>query len=139
MKAQQKVHFHHKERVRWVDTDASQRIHFTAMFRYFETAEQEFFRSLGLNYTSLQDLGVDIPRVSAECNYTAPITYNEMLDIEVRIERVGNSSVTLDYAARREDGVVGANGRVTFCSVDRTTGRTIPLPQELRKALVVTT
>ena len=135
MEAQKKAHFYHKERVRWVDTDASQRIHFTAMFRYFEAAQQEFFSSLGLNYTSLRDLGVDLPRVSVECNYSAPITYDEMLDIEVRIERVGNSSVTLGYTAHRQDGVVGASGRVTFCSVDTSTGRAVPLPQEIRKAL----
>ena len=39
--------FIHRVRVAFVDTDASGRIHFTAMLRYFEAAEQEFLRSLG--------------------------------------------------------------------------------------------
>ena len=139
MKRERKGIFQHKERVRWVDTDASQRIHFTAMFRFFETAEQEFLRSLGFTSTGLRELGVELPRVNAECNYSALIMHDEMLDIEVRVERVGNSSVTLGYTARRQDGVVGAYGRVTFCAVDKHTGRSTPLPEDFRQALVSAT
>jgi acyl-CoA thioesterase FadM len=37
-------------RVGFIDTDASGRIHNTAMFRYFEAAETEFMRRLGIEY-----------------------------------------------------------------------------------------
>ena len=39
--------FTHRVRVAFPDTDASGRIHFTAMLRYFESAEIEFLRSFG--------------------------------------------------------------------------------------------
>ena len=39
--------FTHRVRVAFPDTDASGRIHFTAMLRYFESAEIEFLRALG--------------------------------------------------------------------------------------------
>ena len=139
MEAEQKGLFHHKERVRWIDTDASQRIHFAAVFRFFEIAEQEFLQSLGVTYKELDYLGVDVPRVNVECNYTAPIMNHEMLDIEVRVERVGNSSVTLGYIVWREDGAEAVNGRMTFCTVDTQTGRSTPLPEKLRQALLSAT
>ena len=136
VKMEQKAVFCQRERVRWIDTDSSQRIHFTAMFRFFEIAEQEFLRSIGFTYTSLKELGVGLPRVGAQCNYRAIIMHDEMLDIEVRVERVGNSSVTLSYIARRQDRVVGADGQATFCAVDNHTGHSTPLPEKLRQALL---
>ncbi len=41
--------FRFKTRIRFIDTDTSGRIHYTAMFRYFESAEIEFMRTLECN------------------------------------------------------------------------------------------
>jgi acyl-CoA thioesterase FadM len=48
-------------RVRFADTDASQRIHFTAMLRHFEAAEIEFLRSLGLLHNDRERLRGQFP------------------------------------------------------------------------------
>ena len=48
-------------RIRFIDTDASGRIHYTAMFRYFESAEIEFLRTLGINYDPKRP--INFPRV----------------------------------------------------------------------------
>jgi YbgC/YbaW family acyl-CoA thioester hydrolase len=118
-------------RVRFVDTDASGRIHFTAMLRYFEAAEIEFLRSLGL---LSRDAAVNFPRVHVECTYTAMVRYDDQLEISVRAERVGNASYKLAFEARVEERLV-ARGFVTAVCVDVTTGRSRPLPAVLAEAL----
>jgi YbgC/YbaW family acyl-CoA thioester hydrolase len=118
-------------RVRFVDTDASGRIHFTAMLRHFEAAEIEFLRSLGL---LSRDAAVGFPRVHVECTYTAMVRYEDLLEISVRVERIGNASYKLAFEARVEERLV-ARGFVTAVSVDVTTGRSRPLPAELTEAL----
>ena len=58
--------FRFETRIRFIDTDASGRIHYTAMFRYFESAEIEWMRSRGIIYG-----GGDFtfPRVHVECDF----------------------------------------------------------------------
>src|SRR5579885_1385732 len=90
-----------ESRVRYVDTDASGRIHYTAMLRHFEAAEIEFMRSLGLQMTwAEQDaLHVQFPRVRVDCTYTAPVRFDDLMRISVSVDQVGRSSYTLAFDA----------------------------------------
>ncbi|MGD0361382.1 MAG: thioesterase family protein [Bryobacteraceae bacterium] len=124
--------FLHRVRVAFPDTDASGRIHFTAMLRYFEAAEIEFLRSLGYCYRDAPDVG--FPRVRVECEYRSAVGFDDLLDIAVSVKRVGTSSYTLEFAALK-DGVTAANGSIVVVSVGRP-GRAQALPEALKKSLV---
>lgn len=122
--------FVYSTRVRFVDTDASGRIHYTAMLRHFEAAEQDFLRSIGAFYKTGYLAGMGFPRVHAECDYTGPVAFDDPLEIEVRVDRVGNSSYTLGFAAR-VDGHPVAHGRLTIVCIDLGTERPRSIPLEL--------
>ena len=62
------------------------------------------------------------------------VQFDDLLEIEVRVERVGNSSYKLAFEATVEDRLV-ARGFVTAVCVDRSTGRSRPLPPELAELL----
>ena len=79
--------FRQQVRVRWVDTDASRRIHYTAMFRFFEVAESEFMRSLGFTSARFREMGLDLPRVHVSCDFKVPILHDELLQMGVSVER----------------------------------------------------
>src|SRR5437868_3209080 len=51
-----------KIRIQFVDTDMSQRIHYSAIFRYFEIMDHDFFRRIGYSYKKIFQLGLDMPR-----------------------------------------------------------------------------
>jgi YbgC/YbaW family acyl-CoA thioester hydrolase len=123
--------FIHRVRVAFPDTDASGRIHFTAMLRYFEAAEIEFLRSLGYCYRDAPDVG--FPRVRVECEYRLAVGFDDELDIAVSVKRVGTSSYTLQFAALK-DHAVAANGSIVVVCVGRP-GRAQALPEALRDAL----
>jgi acyl-CoA thioester hydrolase len=122
-------------RVAFHDVDSSQRIHFTAMFRYFEIAEHALMRSLGLPYaTTLREYA--FPRVHLACDFRGPTHYDDMLDVEARVERVGTTSWTIAFRAHQADeGPLVAEGRMTIVAMDPTTERPIPLPAALRAGL----
>jgi len=122
--------FVYSTRVRFVDTDASGRIHYTAMLRHFEAAEQDFLRMIEAFYKTGYLAGVGFPRVHAECDYTGMVAFDDPLDIEVRVERVGNSSYTLGFAASVEGRPV-AHGKLTIVSIDLGTQRPRAIPEEL--------
>src|SRR5215469_1510161 len=124
-------------RVQFGDVDGSQRIHFTAMFRYMEVAEHHLMRSIGLPYaTALQ--GQAFPRVHLSCDFRGAITYDDELDVTAQIAMVGTSSWTVAFTARnasRPDSPVAAEGRMVIVAMDSASGRPLPLPAELRQAL----
>jgi YbgC/YbaW family acyl-CoA thioester hydrolase len=117
-----------RTRVAWVDTDAGGRIHFTAAFRWAEAAETALGRRLGL----LDEWG-DLPRRAVEAEYLAVLRFEDEIEVELRPERVGDTSVTYAWEIRR-DGEVCVHGRHTAVHVDAD-GRPAPLPDAMRRAL----
>ena len=129
-------------RVSFADIDSSQRIHFTAWFRYMEVAEHALMRSIGAPYSSMS-LAVALPRVHLEGDFCGAIEYDDLLDVEARVERVGTSSWTLAFtgwhAGKGEPdpqrGEIVATGRMTVVAMDPATQRSTPLPARLKRVL----
>jgi acyl-CoA thioester hydrolase len=119
-------------RVRFVDTDASGRIHYTAMFRYFEAAEFELLRSLGISYQEFADCS--FPRVHVDCDYKGPTKVDDLLTVAVTVAARGRSSFSYEFAASGEDGSEVARGKITVVCVSRETRKSHPLPQALLTA-----
>lgn len=130
-------------RVPYVDVDSSQRIHFTAMFRYMELAEHALMRSLGLPYAAaLRE--VAFPRVHLSCDFLGAIRFDDVIAVEARVERVGTSSWTVAFTARLAEAHAApaddaptllAEGHMTIVAMDPQTERATALPAALRAAL----
>lgn len=123
-----------KTRVRFVDTDASRRIHYTALFRFFEAAEQEFLRSLEQGYPGISGDETGWPRVHAECDISGAIVFDDELTIEVSVNRVGNSSLELAFRAMKNEQECG-RGKVVIVCLDVPSGKSKPLPAAFAAAL----
>ena len=123
--------FRWNTRILFVDTDASGRIHYTALFRCFEAAEIEFFRSIGVLH---QHPGVSFPRVHVECDYRSAIFYDDPLTIEVSVGRIGNASVQLKFRVLK-NAAEAASGNVVMASLDLATQRATAIPQSVREKL----
>ncbi len=127
--------FRWRSRVRFSDTDASGRIHYSAMFRFMEEAEDEFLRSVGAAYSGIEaSLGVSFPRVHVEAQFVAAPHYDDVVDVEVSVERVGETSFTLYFDATMEGAPV-ARGRIKVVCMSVETERPAALPAEFMAAL----
>lgn len=105
--------FHTKRRVEFRDTDAAGIVHFSAFFVYMEQAEHEMLRSLGLSVAAHDDEGeIGWPRISATCEFLSPARFEELLDVEIRVDRLGRKSVTYAFSFAR-DGIAVARGSMT--------------------------
>ena len=105
--------FHTKRRVEFRDTDAAGIVHFSAFFVYMEQAEHEMLRSLGLSVAAHDDEGeIGWPRIAASCEFLNPARFEEVLDVEVLVERLGRKSVTYTFSFTR-DGTPIARGSTT--------------------------
>lgn len=121
-------------RVRFIDTDASGRIHYTAMFRYFESAEIEFLRALDVHYDP--KASISFPRVHVACDFKMAMEHDDLIDIEVHVAHVGNSSVRFEFRTLKA-GQLAATGVVVAACMDRNTQRSTAIPQEVRRKLTL--
>jgi YbgC/YbaW family acyl-CoA thioester hydrolase len=114
-------------RVGWIDTDAGGRIHFTSVFRWVEVVETELLRRLEL----LQQVA-DLPRRKVEAEFTLPLVFDDEVDVTLRIERVGRTSITFTWDVLRR-GALAIRGSHVVVHVDET-GRPAPVDERVRAA-----
>jgi 4-hydroxybenzoyl-CoA thioesterase/acyl-CoA thioester hydrolase len=98
--------FRTTRRVEFRDTDMAGIMHFSAFFTVLESVEHEFLRSLGLSVVTSDSEGqLGWPRVSASCDFKGSVKFEDVLDIELVIARLGEKSVTyqftVDHTGRR--------------------------------------
>lgn len=107
------IPFRCRRRVDFCDTDMVGIVHFANYFRYMEHAEVEFLRSLGLSVKLMwQDEPLGFPRVSVGCDFVRPLRFDDLVDIDVTIERIGSKSISYRFAFSL-DGQPIATGRST--------------------------
>ena len=118
-------------RVDFRETDAAGIVHFSAFFAYMEEVEHEFLRQLGLSVIMRDEHGeFSWPRVSVHCEYTGAVRFEDILDIEVRVLRRGEKSITYGFEFAQAMRPI-ASGRViaVCCRLDPLyPPRSIPIP-----------
>lgn len=102
-----------RARVAWVDTDAGGRIHFTAAFRWAETAEVALLRRLGF----IDDRWGDYPRRKVEAEYLKVLRFEDEIEVRLRVDKVGRTSITYAWSICK-DGEVYVKGRHTVVHVN---------------------
>lgn len=125
-------------RVEFVDTDMAGIVHFTAFFRYMETAEHELFRDMGLSITGQwQGRQLGWPRVSCSFDFFKALRFPEEFEVHLIVAHVGDKSVTYEAQIVR-DGTVLARGRstCTCCEIDPTGAlRPVAIPLDIAEKL----
>jgi YbgC/YbaW family acyl-CoA thioester hydrolase len=122
-------------RVRWAEIDA-QKIVFNAHYlMYIDTAVAGYWRALALPYEqTMHYLGGDLYVRKATLEYHGSARYDDLLEVGLRCERVGNSSILFRAGVfRAEEGLVGAELVYVFADPAAQTAK--PVPQELREVL----
>src|ERR1700755_2548907 len=126
-----------EERVRWGDVDAARIIFYGAYIRFFEFAETELFRAVGLPYGVMFDeLDVWLPRAHLECDFRRAAQLDDLLVVCVYVGRVGTKSLRLNFEVRRkgEDAMLAAAPSAR-AAVRRNPFESVPVPEELKTRL----
>jgi acyl-CoA thioester hydrolase len=106
---------------------------------YFEQGRVEYLNHLGIGKAIFQEesdcmfVAVDI-----ECQYLAQVYFGDSLELGVRIGKLGNRSMDMEYylSAKREGkDVLVATGRGACVFVSKETGKSIPIPEAYREKI----
>src|SRR5690349_9559102 len=109
-------HYRFTRRVEFRDTDAACMAHFSMFFVYMEQAEHELLRHLGLSVHAADGDGpISFPRVAARFDYQRAVRFEDVLDIEVSIVRLGKKSITYEFNFTHEGRPVASGQTTTVC------------------------
>lgn len=132
---QQDFRFRERMRVRWAEVDM-QKIVFNAHYlMYADTAVAGYWRALALPYeATMVQLGGDLFVRKASLEYVGSARYDDVLEVGIRCDRVGNTSLVLGAAVFRGEDLL-VQGELVYVFADPETQRPIPVPPVLRTLL----
>lgn len=119
---------------RWHDNDIYGHVNNVVYYGFFDTAVNNYLiRQGGLD---IQDGDIVGFVVSSACDYFASIAYPDLIEVGLRVARLGNSSVQYELAIFREgEQEACAAGRFVHVFVDRASNHPTAIPGRLRAAL----
>ena len=94
--------FKQVRRVEFADTDMAGIVHFANFFRFMEQAEHAFYRSLGLSVHARRgDRVIGWPRVAVSCDYTAPLRFEDEVEIHLIVREKREKSISYLFVFRK--------------------------------------
>jgi len=129
--------FRIQQRVRWSDCDPLGIIWYGAYLKYFEAAEHEMMRAAGLPFETLRlEKKVQIPRKAFQVEFHSPAQMDELLDVEVGVTKIGQTSITFRFEAYKTgERLHRASATLTVVSVVKESMQKKPIEPWLREAL----
>ena len=117
-------------RVRYNETDPMGFLHHAHYFTYFEMGRTELLRASGGNYRQMEEEGLFIVVVNAECRYRRPARYDDLLTLRTTVGRVSAAKIHHDYELYRGNELL-ATAQIVLAVVDRQ-GRVCHTPEWMR-------
>lgn len=133
----QRSSFRHLERlrVRWAEVDMQKIVFNGHYLMYFDTAVAGYWRAMALPYhDTMEYLAGDLYARKATVEYHASARYDDQLDVGIRTQRIGNSSMLLACAVFRGEQLL-VSGELVYVFADPATMTSRPVPQQLREVL----
>ena len=120
-------------RVGFSDTDAQAVVYYGRYMPYFDLARVEYHRSLDMLRTEPDDRQFVMRAMHVE--YHMPARFDDEIEVDVRISRIGTSSVTYEFAAYLADGELAVTATQTVVLVDLAERRPCPVPDWWRERI----
>ena len=121
------------QRVGFSETDAQGVVYYGRYMPYFDAARTEYHRHLGRVHLG----NVDFAMRAVTVEYHAGARFDDPLEVFVRVERVGTTSITYDHAAYRIDDDGGddrlmATAKATLVCIALDERKAVPVPEAFR-------
>ena len=118
-------------RVGFSDTDAQGIVYYGRYLPYFDLARVEYHRHLG--HLRLEAGDEEFVMRASSVEYLAPARFDDLIEIFIRLSRIGRTSATYECAAYRvDDDALMVTAKQTLVLVDLDERRAAPIPESFR-------
>jgi acyl-CoA thioester hydrolase len=120
-------------RVRYAETDQMGVVYYANYLVWFEVARADWLRSFGWTYREMEESGLLLPVIEAQCEYRAPARYDDEVEIRTSGRLLSLVRVAFSYEIRLgADATIAALGRTTHAAKGRD-GRPSRLPDRIQE------
>lgn len=126
--------FVHRLRVRFHECDPQGVVFYAQYFAYVDVALTEMWREAFGSYTDVVAAGTDVVVVEAASTFRSSARFDDDLDVVLRIERLGTTSMAMATAIRRDEELL-VEGRIVHVFVDAASMGKKAIPDHMRAAL----
>ena len=119
---------------RWVDNDIYGHVNNAVYYTYFDSAVNQYLIEQGeLDIHNGDVVGFV---VNSGCEYSSPVAYPDQLEIGVRADKIGNSSVQYGVAVFKQGAAeASAYGHFVHVFVDKASNKAVSIPAGIHAAL----
>jgi len=119
---------------RWMDNDAYGHINNVTYYSYFDTAVNNYLIDQGgLDIQNSEIVGFV---VNSSCNFNSSITYPDKIEVGLRVDKLGNSSVQYGIAIFKQGEIqASAQGQFIHVFVERKNNCSVSIPAKIKTAL----
>lgn len=122
--------FRYTRRVEFAETDMAGVVHFSCYLKYMEEAEHAMWRDAGLSIVP-DDADIGFPRVAASVEYHAPLRFEDVFEVEVRIEKLSRRSIAYAFVVSRGETRIATGSVTAVCVRHRPEMRAIDIPADI--------
>jgi acyl-CoA thioester hydrolase len=123
-------------RVYYEDTDTGGIVYYANYLKFFERARTEWLRAAGFDQRRLsEEFGLQFVVARIECEYRQPARLDDLIEIDLRVQKAGRASVVFEQTARRGATVL-ANATVKAACVDSRRFVPAPMPAGMAEAFM---
>ena len=109
----------YERQVFYYETDKMGIVHHSNYIRIFEESRVSFLQQAGMPFEKIEESGVMIPVLSAECRYISPLVFDEPFAVYPHIESFNGVKMSLTYKIiSRRTGKLCAEGSTSHCFTD---------------------
>lgn len=128
--------FSAQTRVGFSDTDAQGIVYYGRYLPYFDLARVEYHRNLALLGMDIGEEGHEFVMRACTIEYLAPAVFDDLIEVYVRMARVGRTSATFEFAAyRARDDLLMVTATQTLVLVDLDQRKAVPIPASYTEAV----
>ena len=122
-------------RVRWMECDAQGIVYNGAYLGYLEIGQAEYYRNLGFAIYIIPQSGYfDFAVVKSTQEFKAPAKVDEIIELHVRVSKIGNTSLTLNLEIYPEGSArLLTSIETVYVGYDAATESSRPVPDAIRQ------
>ena len=91
------IQYDHPVKVYYKDVDQMGIVYYSRYFEYFEEARTELLNSIGLDVTSIENQGIQLPVIESHCEYSKGAKFEQDLVIKTTILDIPKARLKIYY------------------------------------------
>ena len=123
----------YQHKIKLHETDAAGILFFANQFKFIHDAYETVLEKIGFSFSELlNNQSFFLPIVHAESDYKRPLFVGDLVEIQIIVENVGNTSFTFAYKLLNPKGELVGTAKSVHVTIDKKTRQKIALPSAMR-------